>query len=72
MSPPDQIERIPPHATGGTVDLTLVDENGKELDMGTEFDFFGPETAPWNFLTSHRMLGSTKKPVLRRAFGTKY
>ncbi len=33
---------IPPHATGGAVDLTLVDANGQELDMGTGFDFFGP------------------------------
>ena len=28
------------HATGGAVDLTIVDENGKELDMGTVFDDF--------------------------------
>ena len=34
---------IPPHATGGAVDLTLVDSQGKELDMGTEFDHTGPE-----------------------------
>jgi len=37
--------RIPPHATGGAVDLTLVDAEGKELNMGTEFDYFGPEAA---------------------------
>ncbi|MFA6520851.1 MAG: M15 family metallopeptidase [Candidatus Gracilibacteria bacterium] len=43
VSPPYQKDRIPPHATGGAVDLTLIDENGNELDMGTEFDFFGPE-----------------------------
>ncbi|MBU0613368.1 hypothetical protein KKB10_05165, partial [Patescibacteria group bacterium] len=42
VSPPYEIERIPPHATGGAVDLTLTDSNGKELDMGTDFDFFGP------------------------------
>jgi D-alanyl-D-alanine dipeptidase len=36
--------RIPPHATGGTVDLTLVDTSGEELDMGTPFDHFGPES----------------------------
>ncbi|PWA04058.1 peptidase M15 [Flavobacterium psychrotolerans] len=29
------------HNRGGAVDITLVDENGKELDMGTPFDFFG-------------------------------
>ncbi len=31
------------HNRGGAVDITLVDLNGKELDMGTAFDFFGPE-----------------------------
>ena len=37
--------RIPPHATGGAIDLTLVGPDGKELDMGTKFDHFGPEAA---------------------------
>ncbi|HEY4512444.1 MAG TPA: M15 family metallopeptidase [Candidatus Paceibacterota bacterium] len=41
--------KIPPHATGSTVDLTLVDENGNELDMGTVFDHFGPEAASYYF-----------------------
>lgn len=47
-------KRIPPHATGGTVDLTLVDERGGELDMGTVFDHFGPESAPYYFKESSR------------------
>lgn len=47
VSPPYQKDRIPPHATGGAVDLTLVDEHGNELGMGTEFDFFGPEAEPF-------------------------
>jgi D-alanyl-D-alanine dipeptidase len=38
-------KRIPPHSTGGAVDLTLVDHEGRELNMGTIFDFFGPEAA---------------------------
>lgn len=29
-----------PHNTGGAVDLTIIDENGDELPMGTEFDEF--------------------------------
>ncbi len=37
--------RIPIHATGGSIDLTLIDSSGNELDMGTEFDYFGPEAA---------------------------
>jgi D-alanyl-D-alanine dipeptidase len=33
------------HNRGGAVDITLVDSNGKELDMGTPFDFFGKEAS---------------------------
>jgi D-alanyl-D-alanine dipeptidase len=33
------------HNRGGAVDLTLVDSSGKELDMGTGFDFFGVEAS---------------------------
>ena len=29
-----------PHCRGVAVDLTLIDKNGKELDMGTDFDDF--------------------------------
>lgn len=31
------------HNRGGAVDVTLIDKDGNELDMGTEFDFFGKE-----------------------------
>jgi D-alanyl-D-alanine dipeptidase len=31
------------HSRGTAVDLTLVDEQGNELDMGTPFDYFGEE-----------------------------
>ncbi|MDO4228600.1 MAG: M15 family metallopeptidase [Capnocytophaga sp.] len=31
------------HNRGAAVDLTLVDEQGNELNMGTPFDFFGKE-----------------------------
>jgi D-alanyl-D-alanine dipeptidase len=33
------------HNRGGAVDLTLIDKDGKELDMGTKFDFFGEEAS---------------------------
>ncbi len=33
------------HNRGGAVDITLVDKNGSALDMGTPFDFFGPEAS---------------------------
>lgn len=32
-----------PHNTGGAIDLTIIGPDGKELDMGTEFDYFGAE-----------------------------
>lgn len=31
------------HSRGQAIDLTITDRNGKELDMGTPFDFFGEE-----------------------------
>ena len=35
------------HSRGSTVDVSLIDiETGKELDMGTEFDFFSPTSWP--------------------------
>ena len=33
------------HNRGAAVDLTLVETSGRELDMGTPYDFFGPEAA---------------------------
>jgi D-alanyl-D-alanine dipeptidase len=35
------------HSRGSTVDITLVHrDDGRELDMGTPFDFFSPRSAP--------------------------
>ncbi|HLC58680.1 MAG TPA: M15 family metallopeptidase [Candidatus Nanoarchaeia archaeon] len=36
---------IPPHTTGGAIDLTLVDSNLNELDMGTSVNFLADEAA---------------------------
>jgi D-alanyl-D-alanine dipeptidase len=38
--PSDNPLRPSPHHTGGSVDLTLLDDQGKPLPMGTEFDEF--------------------------------
>ena len=35
VSPP---EDVPPHSTGGAVDVTLVDARGVEVDLGTPYD----------------------------------
>jgi D-alanyl-D-alanine dipeptidase len=44
VAQPDNPNRIPPHSTGGAVDLSLIDKNGTLLDMGTPFDFPGEES----------------------------
>ncbi|GAA2368853.1 M15 family metallopeptidase [Nonomuraea africana] len=49
VTEPANPRRIPPHSTGGAVDLTLVDRAGHELDLGTPFDHFGPESAALYF-----------------------
>jgi len=44
------------HSRGSTVDLTLIDlTTGRELDMGTGFDYFGPEShATSTAVTAHQ------------------
>lgn len=42
--PVDNAEVPPVHTTGGAVDLTLLDEKGRELPMGTGFDAFTEKT----------------------------
>jgi D-alanyl-D-alanine dipeptidase len=44
VTPPSRArDAPPPHLTGGAVDLTLGDGDGRPLDMGTDFDAFVPE-----------------------------
>lgn len=48
------------HSSGSTVDVTLVDlKTGKELDMGTSYDYFGPQS--W----IHFMLLTTQQKANR-------
>ncbi|TRX35132.1 M15 family metallopeptidase [Flavobacterium sp. ZT3R18] len=53
------------HNRGGAVDITLVDLNGKELDMGTAFDYFGIEA-------SHNYPNFSKEIKNNRKFLRKY
>ena len=61
------------HNRGGAVDITLVDFDGKELDMGTSFDYFGKE-AGHNFtgfskqIKNNRML--LKKIMIKEYFNS--
>lgn len=53
------------HNRGVALDLTLTDKTGKEIDMGTPYDFFGPEAhhtytnLPQNTLGFRKRLKST-------------
>ncbi|GHV49660.1 hypothetical protein FACS1894216_00410 [Synergistales bacterium] len=41
------------HSRGSTVDLTIIDiKTGREVDMGSPFDFFGPVSAPDSVLVT--------------------
>lgn len=50
------------HNRGAAVDLTIVDSSGAELEMGTDFDFFGPRAyhnyteLPDSVLANRRLL----------------
>lgn len=48
------------HNKGGAVDITLVTLEGKELDMGTDFDFFGKRAYHDNFDLPQEILDNRK------------
>ena len=48
------------HNRGGAVDISLVNSNGIELDMGTPFDFFGIEASHNNKNFSKEILDNRK------------
>jgi zinc D-Ala-D-Ala dipeptidase len=57
------------HNRGAAVDLTIVDKNGKDLDMGTPFDFFGEKAyqtctdLPKKVLDNRKLLRETLAEV---------
>ena len=57
VAPP---ETIPPHSTGGAVDLTLVDSLGEELDLGTTMNV-DPEESECACFTSAQNISETTK-----------
>lgn len=48
------------HNKGGAVDITLVTLDGEELDMGTDFDFFGKRAYHDNFDLPKEILDNRK------------
>lgn len=66
------------HNRGSAVDLTIVDAKGKELDMGTGYDFFGPEAyhnymkLPEKTLANRRLLKTTMENLGFRPTSTEW
>ena len=60
VAPPDKGSQ---HNRGLAIDLTIVDEKGEELPMGTTFDFFGKE-AHWSY-TAHPANVNKNRQLLR-------
>lgn len=61
------------HNRGCAVDLTLVDKNGNELDMGTPYDFFGKAAHTFNQNLPEQVLKNRRilREVLEKyGFGT--
>jgi len=55
------------HNFGCAIDLTVVDEKGNPLDMGTKFDFFGPLAYPRSEQEMLKLGKLTPKQVANRA-----
>ncbi|MEY4905474.1 MAG: hypothetical protein RLZZ292_3289 [Bacteroidota bacterium] len=66
------------HNRGAAVDITLVDTNGKELDMGTSYDFFGEEAystytnLPAQVLKNRQLLRETLEKVGLKGIRTEW
>jgi len=62
------------HTRGSTIDMTLVDlDSGEELDMGSPWDFFGPESWVANLeLTAQQRANRMLLQTIMRKHGFKY
>lgn len=68
VSFPDKTKRFAyVHSSGGAVDLTIVDEKGMELDMGTPFDDFSPLSATYALEESADLLAKKNRRLLYHA-----
>ncbi|RAY12441.1 D-alanyl-D-alanine dipeptidase [Actinomadura craniellae] len=65
VADPDDVHQVPPHVTGGAVDLTL-GWRGAPLGLGTDFDAFVPAAATAAFETDG---GDHRVRNLRRLLG---
>lgn len=53
-------EDVPPHSTGGAIDITLVDENGLVLDMGSMLDETPDSNENRNFTAAQNISASAR------------
>jgi zinc D-Ala-D-Ala dipeptidase len=51
--PSFDLDTPPPHSTGAAIDLTLVDEHGIPVDMGSLIDEMSPRSYPEHFATTN-------------------
>ncbi|WP_229684202.1 M15 family metallopeptidase [Flavobacterium limi] len=61
------------HNRGGAVDISIVDFKGKEVDMGTPFDFFGIEAGHYYTKLSKEVLSNRKflkKVMIKNGFNS--
>jgi zinc D-Ala-D-Ala dipeptidase len=59
------------HSRGSTIDLTLARADGRELDMGTPFDFFSPKSWPGDASVSRAAMANRSEltnAMRRRGF----
>jgi len=63
---------VAPHTTGGAVDLTLIDETGRWLDMGTEFNASPLETENATYTEAENISSEAKvnRKILADAMGS--
>lgn len=57
IAPP---EDVPPHSTGGAIDITLLDKDGRELDMGSALDAFPGPVENYNFTATKAISPAAK------------
>jgi zinc D-Ala-D-Ala dipeptidase len=50
--PSFDLETPPPHSTGAAIDITIVDEHGKPIDMGSPIDEMSDRSLPGYFANS--------------------
>jgi D-alanyl-D-alanine dipeptidase len=65
--PSKNAENPSPHLTGGAVDLTIIDNKGKVLNMGTAFDETSEKAATYYYeeLKKMRKLNSQEEEILK-------